>query len=233
MANRYKHIFFDLDHTLWDFEKNSKETLLELYTEHLLNTQPDIFSFDEFYNTYYEINYEYWEQYRMGLISRDNLRTERFKVSFEKLGTYNNDLVDLFADQYISLGPKKKALIPYAKEVLDYLHSNYKLHIITNGFEEVQYKKMESSGIIEYFDEIITSESINVKKPDPRIYHHSLQQINASANDCLMVGDELHVDILGAKSAGIDQVFFNPEAVSHQEKVTFEIRCLSEMKTFL
>ena len=228
MSKIYKHIFFDLDHTLWDFDTNSKHTLWELFLKYKF---PDKLknNFEAFYKKFLEVNFIYWEKYRTGQISKDQLRTERFPLIFNSFDFFDETIIQQVAADYVIYGPQKSGLIDFARELLDYLNRKYSLHIITNGFTEVQYIKMQSSGIFSSFNQIITSENAGFKKPDTGIFNYALNSISANANQCLMIGDELHIDILGAKNAGIDQVYFNPKGLIHNQVVSYEVRSLKEI----
>jgi putative hydrolase of the HAD superfamily len=133
------------------------------------------------------------------------------------------------AENYLILSPQKNLLFPHAIETLEYLKDKYQLHIITNGFIEVQYKKIKNSGIEKFFNQTITSEEAGVQKPDKFIFEFSLNKVNASPEECIMIGDDLKIDILGAKNAGIDQIFFNVDNVKHNENITFEIDSLKQI----
>jgi putative hydrolase of the HAD superfamily len=225
----YHHIFFDLDLTLWDFNKNSKEVLTELFSE-LKITEKHSLDFDEFHRVYLQVNEQLWNEYRKNNVSKEELRNKRFKETFKSFNVSDSEIEQAMSEEYIKRSPFKKHLFPYAKEVLEYLSGKYQLHIITNGFEEVQHIKLESCEIKHYFKNIITSESAGHKKPHPGIFHYSLYRAKSKPGKSIMVGDHLEIDILGAKNAGLDQVFFNPENIPHKEKVTYEINCLSKLK---
>lgn len=226
--SRYKHIFFDLDRTLWDIETNSSEVLYEL-ADHYRIKDRGVTSVDEFITGYKKINDHLWEQYHRDEIDKETLRVRRFKDAFNLYGIEDPALSQAFGDDYVAKSPLKNHLLPYAIEALEYLYSKYPLHIITNGFEEVQGIKMERSNLKKYFKEIVTSERSGFKKPDARIFHYTLGLTGASPESSLMIGDSLEADIIGAREAGIDQVFYNPPGNAHEEKVTFEIRSLDEL----
>jgi putative hydrolase of the HAD superfamily len=228
----YRHVFFDLDRTLWDFEINSYETLTELIDKYKLS-EKGIASPDSFIEEYYKINDLLWEEYRQGVIDQETLRFERFSRALLKYEITDSDLIKNIGNDYIYLSPLKTNLLPHTIEVLDYLKSNYDLHIITNGFEEVQHIKLSNSGIADYFTEIITSERAGFKKPDKRIFDYSLATTNSLREKSIMIGDCINADILGAKNAGINQVYFNPNQNSHQEEITHEINSLIELKEIL
>lgn len=229
---RYNHIFFDLDHTLWDFDTNSYLTLKELYVKHGLEAR-GVRSFEGFVERYRQINNEMWGQYSKGTITKESLRSERFYRALFEHGVDDQELSITIGNEYITLGPVKTALFPFTVEALTYLHAKYGLYILTNGFEEVQHLKLDSSKIRHYFKEIVTSERAGYKKPDKRIFEYALDLAKADENEVLMIGDTLDVDIAGARDAGIDQVYFNPSGLKHSEKVTYEINCLSELMNLL
>lgn len=231
---RYTHLLFDLDHTLWDFEKNSEETLHTLFDRFALG-QHGKFDSDSFYRKYKFVNTRLWDLYNKGKISQEELRSARFVKTLTGLGLGTHQIPAGISEAYTALCPTKTAVFPYTFEVLDYLRPKYSLHIITNGFKEVQYIKMNSSKLNSYFKEIVTSECCGYKKPDKRIFEHTLERIQVTADQCLMIGDNLECDIAGARQAGIDQVYFNPEKArtKRRPKPTYQIRCLSELKSIL
>lgn len=229
---RYKHIFFDLDRTLWDFETNSFETLSELYEKYRLD-QKGIVSPNEFVKKYKTHNDLLWEQYREGSIDRATLRVDRFHKTLADFDIEDVALSYNIGNDYIEHSPRKTALMPHAHDVLSYLHEKYSLHIITNGFEEVQHIKIDHSDLKKYFREIITSERAGYKKPEKFIFDYSLETANARAEESIMIGDHLEIDLLGARNAGIDQVYFNPNNVPHTETITHEISSLKELLEIL
>lgn len=228
----YSDLFFDLDHTLWDFNKNSEETLEELFNLYALK-ELGISAFEDFLHTYRKVNDLLWEQYRHGSISKTELRSTRFNLTFKEYKLEHPELAKKIDQDYISKSPTKTHLFPYTLEVLEYLSSKYRLHIITNGFEEVQDIKMSASGLQPYFHHKITSDLVGVNKPDPKIFTYALRSTGAKRNQSLMIGDNLPVDIIGARNVGMDQVYFNPEKAIHSANPTYEISCLSELKRFL
>ena len=207
----YKHIFFDLDHTLWDFESNSKEALFEIFIELQLSSTLGC-AFDDFLKTYHRINQQYWDDYKMGKVSRETLRNARFA---DTLSTFNPDSATLslqISEAYIARSPYKKQLFDGAVRVLDYLtHKGYELHIITNGFNEVQFIKLTESKLLPYFKTITTSENAGHNKPDTKIFMHALNAAGASTNESIMIGDNMEADIVGALNAGLPAIWFNPE----------------------
>lgn len=228
----YKHIFFDLDHTLWDFKTNSRLTLSEIYTEFDLVNQ-GVSNESYFIDVYEKYNHQMWADYRNGKMSKETLRVERFRQSLSHLGVKNRKLSLSIGDYYVANSPLKKTLFPGSIEVLTQLKSKYVLHIITNGFEEIQSVKMSESGLTHFFDEIITSEQAGTKKPHPAIFNFSLKRANANVQESIMVGDNQLVDIAGAQKIGMDGVFFNPEKEETIINPTFEINRLEELLVIL
>ena len=194
-----QHIFFDLDHTLWDFDKNSKLTFQQIFKE-----QQIPILIDDFLDLYKPINLEYWRLYREEKITKEALRYGRLKDTFDALKYQISDaLINKIAIDYIDYLPFYNHLFDGTIDLLTYLQSKYKLHIITNGFEEVQNLKLEKSGIKKYFDKIITSESVGVKKPNPKVFQFALAEANTTAQESIMIGDSYEADILGALNAGM------------------------------
>jgi YjjG family noncanonical pyrimidine nucleotidase len=230
----YKHIFFDLDHTLWDHDTNSRLALEEVYQSFGLQ-EIGIASCDDFNTTFKETNFQLWDKYEAGQINQSQLRYQRFRLVFNKLGVHNHDLCDTISESYMEISTKKSNLLPNAQETLKYLQPKYPLHIITNGFDEVQSVKMEVGQITHFFREIITSQNSGYKKPDSRIFEYALKKVGAFAGECLMIGDSFQSDIVGATRAGIDAVFFNPEQRNQDIslKPKYEIRDLEELRWIL
>ncbi len=225
---KYKHLFFDLDRTLWDFDKNCTETLSELIDEFLLSTLID--SPDDFIRNFYYYNEHLWDEYREGKIKKFLLRRERFRLLLNHYGIKKKDLVDQVSKFYLDKYPVKTALIAHAKEITEYLASKYKLHIITNGFYDAQLTKLINSGISRYFAKIFTSDRIGHAKPDTNIFEYAVRSIHAHKQECIMIGDDITNDIIGARNANIDQVFYNPTCKAISFEPTFEIRSLLELK---
>jgi putative hydrolase of the HAD superfamily len=225
---KYTHLFFDLDRTLWDMERNAHETLSELFHRYGLAVR-GVPSADVFVSHYNEYNNLLWDRYRRKLIDKSTLRALRFKQALAHFGIHDKKLAEQFDHDYITEAPRKTNLIPGAKELLDQLHGKYELHIITNGFPEVQEFKMRNSGLDRYFGEVITSEGVGHAKPDKRIFQYASRVTKSTKEVSLMIGDDLHADIVGARDAGWDQVYFNPENGKHSEEVAHEIAHLSEI----
>ena len=222
-----KHIFFDLDHTLWDFDKNSKLTFQQIFDEQKINV-----TIDEFLKVYMPINLKYWRLYREDKIEKEELRYKRLKDSFTELSFNASDtLIHKISEDYIHYLPNYNHLIEGTIEVLEYLQGNYKLHIITNGFEEVQNLKLEKSGIKKYFDQIITSECVGVKKPNSKIFEYAFEKANALANESIMIGDSYEADVLGALKVSMLAIYFSLE--KKQEQGVLVISSLTELKQYL
>lgn len=232
MRKAYKHIFFDLDRTLWDFDASSNEAFHDIYTTFELKNKGvnSVRSFKDFYNHHNEI---LWNQYRDGKLSKEVLRGLRFRLTLKEFGIDNEELAQQIGIHYVKISPLLVHLFPNAFQTLDYLHSRYQLHIITNGFSEVQFTKLKVSGLDKYFKEVITSEEAGVKKPDPKIFEFAFNKAETNADVSLMIGDDFNVDIIGAKTIGMDQVLFDPERESTQNGVTYYINDLIELKKFL
>ena len=230
-GRRYKCIFFDLDHTLWDYEFNSREMLLELHTAY--NLLDKGIPFEDFHQHFKSINFRLWELYDRGLVNNEVIRFQRFKQVLENFKVYEEKLSADLSHEYLYGCPKKTNLVPYAKEILEYLFNDYSLTIVTNGFEEIQTVKLDSGKITDYFNHVITSQKAGHKKPAREIFEYALSVNNLQCHEVIMVGDNLITDIGGARNACIDTVFFNPGVVAHQEEVEHEIRCLSELQNIL
>ncbi len=232
-AKKYSCIFFDLDHTLWDYETNSKETLEELYDQYDLKKN-GVNSFNEFHLRFQEINGKLWELYDTGKIDSSVIRKERFKQILEIFNSFDEKLNQDLSHDYLMICPKKGNLMPSAIHALEYLKSrSYKLSIITNGFEEIQHLKLASGNLENYFDHIITSQKAGHRKPAQEIFQFALQAHNIQNHDAVMVGDNLITDIGGAKNAGIDAVYYNPEGIPHIETMHHEISRLDELLQIL
>ncbi len=229
---KYRHVFFDLDRTLWDFDTNSKTALQFIFNDLKLN-QEGISDFESFHASYHKVNDHCWDMYRKGLMTKDELRFRRFDVALQEHGIRDVDLAVRIGDAYVEMAPKMTQLINGAATLLNELSENYKLHIITNGFPEVQRIKMKLSGIHHHFDRVLISEEIGYSKPHPEIFRQALVQTRAYAHESIMIGDDLHVDAVGATKAGIDGVFFNPEGVEHEEQIAHDIRHLDELRDIL
>ena len=223
-----KHIFFDLDHTLWDFETNSAKAF-----EYIFDLNNIAVGLNEFMVHYKPINERYWKLYREERISKPDLRYGRLKEAFTLVNyPVNDEMIEKLSVEYIDYLPNHNTLFEGAITILDYLAAKYPLHIITNGFDEVQYLKLSRSNILKYFDHIITSESVGVKKPNPRIFKHALELANARPNESLMIGDSIEADVLGAMNVDMQAIHFNYDDRPVESTVT-SINNLAELKRFL
>ena len=221
-----KHLFFDLDHTLWDFDRNSKLTFQRIFEEEQI-TIP----LDEFLEVYIPVNLKYWRLYREDKIEKILLRYHRLKETFDSLKyTVSDDLINLISENYIRYLPNFNYLFDDAIEVLQYLENKYHLHIITNGFEEVQNLKLEKSGIHKFFKQIITSECVGVKKPNPKVFEFALNKAGAKAHQSVMIGDSYEADIMGAMSSGMRAIHFSQEDKNNEVQ---RITTLVELKKYL
>jgi putative hydrolase of the HAD superfamily len=231
-TGRYKHIFFDLDHTLWDFEKSSAETLTELYADYFLRKRISC-TCEEMIERFIKINDRLWEEFSSGKISKEELRFTRFREVFQDLGELDDSFFEQFGADYLKKCPQKGNLLPYAREVLHYLSSKYDLHVITNGFEEVQFQKLLHSGIQFYFKQVITSDKTGCRKPEKKMFSYAMEKVDCKPQQCIMIGDNLQADMVGASNSQIDHIFYNPQKIKYFIKVTHEINCLSELMTIL
>jgi putative hydrolase of the HAD superfamily len=231
---QYKHLFFDLDHTLWDFEANAKDTLYELYLKYDL-IKIGIENFDDFFCKYSIHNEKLWSRYTKGFIKQEELRWKRLWLTFLEYKIANEPLSKQIAQDFLQILPTKKTLFPYTIEILQYLKGKqYSLHLITNGFENVQYKKIKNSNIQVYFQEVITSEGSNSLKPNKEIFEYALHQSKATKNESLMIGDNLEADILGGINIGMDTVYVNYLNICATNiKPTYTITHLKQLEDFL
>lgn len=234
MFNREKKdIFFDLDHTIWDFDKNAEESLHELYFKYKFDSLFDKESPTRFIETYTVNNHRLWGLYHHGKISKPELRKARFADTFTALGVDPELFPEEFELEYLAICPQKTNLFPHAHETLAYLDEKYNLHLISNGFKEACETKMKKSNLNKYFKNIFISEVVGVNKPDPRIFQFALETTGARAPQSLMVGDNLDTDIRGAMNVGMDAIFFNPNSVEKPEDVPHMIVDLKELQAIL
>ncbi|MES2747837.1 MAG: YjjG family noncanonical pyrimidine nucleotidase [Bacteroidota bacterium] len=214
-------IFFDLDHTLWDFDKNSELAFDTIFKDNhpTINTK-------DFVAIYAPINQACWKLYQVDKMTHEELRYKRLRDSFDVLKySISDEEIHQMSIDYITFLPENNLLFEGAKEVLDYLNLKYKLHVITNGFADVQYKKIKNSGIANYFTSITNSEMAGVKKPHPKIYEHALSLANTSKTNAVMIGDCLDADIKGALDFGIQAIFFNPE----KKEVPLDVQSITHL----
>lgn len=232
MTKKYKSVFFDLDHTLWDYESNSRETLFDLFHQHNLNER-GIPTFADFHQLFNQINESLWDLYDRNIIGSEVIREQRFKRILAPFEIHDARLIEQLSDEYLFSCPRKGALLPGAIETLDYLSTKYSLSLITNGFEDVQGLKLAAGKIDGYFKHMITSQKAGYKKPAREIFDYALHLHTHASDEAIMVGDNLLTDITGAKNAQVDTIFFNPGQKEHQTEVTHEIASLPELLKIL
>jgi putative hydrolase of the HAD superfamily len=231
---RYEQIFFDLDHTLWDFETNSRETLQDLYGE-LSLADRGIPSFEEFHKVYNHHNTVFWDRFRKGYINREELRWKRMWRTLVDFRVMDEALSRQMSEKYLEILPTKKNLFHDTMDVLEYLSERkYPMHLITNGFEKTQHAKLRHSGIGHFFTHVITSEAAGIMKPHAAIFEYAMEKAGTRPDHCIMIGDTLDADILGANNAGIDTVYFNPAVPADGDILpTYVISTLGELKKLL
>ncbi len=205
---RYKHIFIDFDRTLWDFDSNCREVLMEIY--HKFQLFETFSGFDEFYTHYIEYNSALWQLYRENAIDKDEISWKRFSLTIQEGGLVDKNLAKKMSEEYLTLSPTKNKLFPHVKFSLIYLKKQYTLHLITNGFKKVQLEKIKNTQLDCFFTNVYTSEDLGVNKPEPAYFEKAMQLSNASGKNALVIGDDFLIDIMGAANAGIDQMWFNP-----------------------
>lgn len=229
----YKYVFIDLDDTIWDFHANAKSSLQELYAEKQLGRYFD--SFEHYFDMYAKRNIELWELYGKGEITKEYLSLERFLHPLAQVGVNDSELALQIGQDYLEMLPTRTALVPNALELLDYLYPKYPLTIVSNGFVEVQYRKLKSCKIEQYFSHVVLSEAAGALKPDKRIFEYALGLNNATANETIMIGDSYSADVVGAQNAGIDQIYFNPLMSEVETDVvsTFNVKNLSEIMSLI
>ena len=228
---KYKHLFFDLDHTLWDFDANAKETLTELYALFSLENK-GIAGFDNFFKHYIHHNNILWDRYHKGFINSDELKWKRMWRTLLEFKIADEPLSKQMSEKFMDILPTKKRLFPDTIEVLDYLiNKNYVLHLITNGFEKTQWGKLNNSGLSNYFTQVVTSEASNSLKPKKEIFDYAMNKAGASLQQSIMLGDNLDADIQGAINAGMDNIFVNHINASTTLQPTYTVTNLKELET--
>jgi putative hydrolase of the HAD superfamily len=230
---QYRHLFFDLDHTLWDFETNAKQTLSDLHRQNELPTR-GISDFDLFFERYSFHNERLWDRYTKGFIKQEELRWKRMWLALLDFKIADETLSREMSVQFLEQLPTKKTLFPYTIEILTYLkEKKYHLHLITNGFEKVQHHKIQQANLHVFFDEVITSEASNSLKPNKEIFEYALTKTGAQLNESIMIGDNQDADIQGGINAGLDTVFVNHLGVKPHVKATYMIHHLKELENIL
>jgi YjjG family noncanonical pyrimidine nucleotidase len=231
LTQRPHHIFFDLDHTLWDYDTNAEETIRQLLIDYRPHFGSDL-AFDEFFPVYLGHNHRLWAAYRNREIDNLTLRNQRWRDSFRDLGILHGEWIQQFGDDFLELCPRKPHLLPNAIAVLDMLSPHYPLHIITNGFAAIQDVKLECSGLRPYFEVIVTPDKSGCTKPHPEIFELALASVGCLPGNALLVGDSYPEDMIGGNAAGMHVVFFNPKGKDNPDGFP-EIRDLMELTVML
>lgn len=228
----FKAVFFDLDHTLWDYETNSYETLKELFDGYNLSGMADV-TFEQFIKKFTKVNDKLWDNYNRGLIDRQVIKKKRFEKILKAFNIHKPEMSLSMSEEYIKNCPYKTNLMPFAHETLAYLHKKYPLYLLTNGFNDVQNIKIKNSNIDHYFSGMVTSETSGHRKPSSEIYNYTLSLAKAKAESTIMIGDNLNADIIGAKKAKLCTAYYNPRALKHKAETDYEVICLSELSSIL
>lgn len=230
MKRKYVHLFFDLDHTLWDFDANARHTLEHLFTELKLE-EKGIHDFERFYQNYLVHNERLWERYRKGYVKQEELRVKRMWLSLLDFKIADEALAQTMNVEFLKLLPTRNRVFPHSIELLNYLRDKqYQLHLITNGFEEVQHMKLHHSGLAPYFGEVITSEGSQSLKPNKEIFDYAFHKTGADPSQSIMIGDTPEVDIQGGINAGMDQVFVNYKKITTPIRATYEVHSLKDLE---
>lgn len=230
MKKKYKHLFFDLDHTLWDFDANAMETLADVY-QSLQLAEQGVDDFDLFCKHYLHHNAILWDRYHNGFINADDLKWKRMWRTLLEFKIGSEELARKMSGEFLEILPTKQNLFPYTHEILRHLkEKDYVLHLITNGFEKTQWRKLNNSNLGQYFEEVITSETSNSVKPNKEIFEYALKITGAELKESIMLGDNLDADIKGAMNAGMDCIFVNHLKVETDMKPTYVIYHLSELE---
>jgi len=230
---KYQHVFFDLDHTLWDFNANAEETLKEIYRFFNLESKA-ISTFQQFYSIYINHNATLWSRFEKGYISVEELKWKRMWRTLLDFQIADERLSKEMSEYFLKILPQKKRVFEYTYEILEYLtEKKYSLHLITNGFEKTQKIKLESAGLTKYFKNVVTSEISNSVKPKKEIFEYAIAKAKCSMKESIMIGDNLNADILGAKNAGMDSVFVNHINAEANEAPTYTIHHLKELESIL
>lgn len=227
----YKHIFFDLDHTLWDYEKNAQETLYEIHK--IFELKSHNISVQNFHETYKRVNFQLWRAYNKAEITKDELRDVRFYNTLGFLGVKDKVLALKIEDEFLAICPRKPHVLPHTFETLNYLSEKYEMHIITNGFKGSTEEKLVNSRLRPYFKETITSECIGITKPNAKIFEYAVNMAGTNVADSIMIGDNPETDMQGALNFGIDRIYFNTHGKQCKIEVHHEIRGLKELSTIL
>ncbi|ANI90719.1 noncanonical pyrimidine nucleotidase, YjjG family [Arachidicoccus ginsenosidimutans] len=227
---KYTHLFFDLDHTIWDFEANAKDALYEAFSENKL-IEKGIDNYEIFYEKYAAHNHRLWDRYSKGFIKQDELKWKRMWLTMLDYKIADEALAKKLSDDFLQFLPLRKKVFPYTFEILTYLkNKNYRLHLITNGFNYIQTQKLQNAGLTHFFEELITSEASGSLKPNKEIFEFALNKTKALVNESIMLGDNIEADIRGAKNFGLDTVFVNHIKAETEVQPTFEITHLKQLE---
>lgn len=229
---KYQHLFFDLDRTLWDFDANSTKSLTDIFHTYQLDRSFE--SASEFLRIYNHHNELLWDDYRKGLIRKEDLRTKRFALTLMEKGIDDLSLSMEIGEHYMYITPRLNILAPNTIDTLDYLaDKHYKMYILTNGFITTQQTKMAHSKLDKYFIRIYSSEELGINKPNSEIFHWAVTSVNGRKKECLMIGDDLEVDIIGAKKYGIDTAWYNPEGLKSETNPTYTLSNMRDLRKIL
>lgn len=232
MSGLYRHLFFDLDHTLWDYDRNAALALESIYTDFKL-AQFGLEPLDRFIEAFRKANLQVWDWFDENRVNQHSLREKRMELVCEEFGIPFSPIPG-FHEAYKNRCSSGTHLMPGCKELLESLKSNgYSLHIITNGFEETQIPKLKNGGILSYFSTIVTSDRANSKKPDPAFFNFALEQAGAKPTQSLVIGDGLRTDVAGAKNLNLPVIWYNPEGKKKEDAGLWEIRHLNELERFV
>jgi putative hydrolase of the HAD superfamily len=225
---KYNHIFFDLDRTIWDFDASADDSFQRMFNKYELEALgvPSLKIFREHYEKHNDL---LWSLYLKGEILKEVLNIKRFEMTLADFGIHELSIAIGMSEDYVLVNTEKPFLFPSAIESLEYLVPKYSLHLVTNGFQEVQEQKFNIARLDRFFKTVTTSEEAGIKKPEPGIFRFAFEKAACSAEESIYIGDDMEVDIVGARNVGMDQVYFNPEGIGHKEEVTFEINCLKEL----
>lgn len=228
--SKYNHLFFDLDHTLWDFDSNAKDSMIDVFNEFEIN-KIITSDFNPFYEKYTQHNKLLWERYQKGFISAEELKWKRMWRTLLDFKVADENLAKDMGKRFLEILPTKQSVFPYTFEILNYLfEKKYQLHLITNGFEKTQWSKIKNSKIDHFFTHVITSESSNSMKPEKEIFQYAIQQANTEPSKSIMIGDNLEADIQGALDFGMDCVFVNHINAQTEIRPTYTITHLKELE---
>lgn len=230
--NKYTCVFIDLDDTLWDFKTNAYLSLQDVYAKHELKRY--FSSFEHFFSLYTFRNKQLWDHYNRNEISKEYLHKERFLYPFRQVrAATSEEFSETIGHDFLMTTTTKPHLIPFAKELLAYLQPKYRLSLLSNGFSEVQYRKINHSHLGRFFDRIILSEDVGFQKPDKRFFDFALKQNRIQAHEAIMVGDNPETDIAGAQNSGIDQILYQPNTGKTDIQATFTVKSLEEITKIL